>query len=95
MHEFLVGFYGNHAAPLVLRHMEAWRDAVLESSPAGACSDVIDAHICPRKLDKHANATVRENVFFASFLRLFCAPFDATATPEYLPSQARDKHRKS
>eukprot|EP01043_Picozoa_sp_COSAG02_P069311 COSAG02_NODE_11821_length_1647_cov_2.703488_2_plen_195_part_00 len=57
MYEFLRGFYGEHAAPLVLKHMEAWRDAVLESSPPGNCTDVIDAHICPRKLDKHANAT--------------------------------------
>ena len=57
MHEFLRGFYGEQAAPLVLQHMKIWTDAVLRSSPPGNCTDVIDAHVCPRKLDKHANAT--------------------------------------
>ena len=57
MHEFLVGFYGEHAAPLVMRHMQVWRDAVFDSSPSKNCHDSPGAHICPRKLTKIDNAT--------------------------------------
>ena len=48
---------GEHGAPLVLQHMEVWRDAVLASSPSDECTEIIDAHPCPRKLTKIDNAT--------------------------------------
>lgn len=67
--EFLDGFYGEKAAPFVLRHMEVWRDAVMDSKPPGGCHDIIDARLCPRKLTKYDTPQAAPWVTPAAILR--------------------------
>ena len=90
MTEFLVGFYGRTGAPFVRKHMDIWRDAVLESTPPGKCTPAPGALICPRKLTKYQGPSavwVTPEAVLASAVALKTAV--AHSQPQYRPQLDR------